>query len=225
MPRAMGAAKRTAKWLHEVVGAGNIFTKAQLRAAVPDREQVDRRMRDLREIGWVINTSNEDATLSNEQLRVVKEGEHPWVEGYRWPSGSRVSGKVRRMVFDRDGNRCVVCGIASGEPYPHEPTKKARLTIGHVLPKGRRGSNDPENLRTECSLCNETSRHLTSTPVDPELVKAEIRALPRAERAELRLWMTENRRRFTKTEALWAKYRQLPALIRDEVKRLIDELP
>jgi hypothetical protein len=221
----MGAAKRSAKWLHEVVGVGKVFTKAQLREAVPDREQVDRRMRQLREIGWVIHTSSEDASLSNEQLRVVTEGEQPWVEGYRWPPTSRVSGRARRTVFDRDGNRCVVCGVASGEPYPHEPTKIARMTIGHLLPTGRRGTNDPENLRTECSLCNETSRHLTSTPVDPELVKAEIRALSRSERAELRVWIAENRRRFTKTEALWAKYRQLPAPVRDQVKRLIDELP
>ena len=80
---------------------------------------------------------NEDATLSNEQLRVVKEGEHPWVE--EAIGGHPVAGsaeKVRRMVFDRDGNRCVGVALPQGEPYPHEPTKKARLTIGHVLPKG-----------------------------------------------------------------------------------------
>lgn len=221
----MGAAKRTAKWLHEEIGVGNIFTKAQLRAAVPNREQVDRRMRQLREVGWVIDTSSEDASLSNEQLRVVKEGDHPWVEGYRWPPKSQVSDRVRRTVFDRDGNRCVVCGVASGEPYPDEPTKIARMTIGHLLPRGRRGTNDPDNLRTECSRCNETSRHLTQTPVDPELVKAEIRALSRSERSELRHWIEENRRQFTRIEALWAKYRQLPAPVRDEVKELINALP
>lgn len=191
---------------------------------MPGREQVDRRMRSLREVGWIIDTSAEDNTLANEELRVVKVGDHPWVEGYKWPPQSRVSNKVRRAVFDRDGNRCVVCGIAAGEMYPDD-RKFAKMTLGHLIPKGRKGTNELANLRTECQRCNETSRHLTGTPVDADLLRAEIKALRRAERAELRRWIEDGRRSFTRTEALWAKYRQLPAIVRDDIRKLIEALP
>ena len=64
-----GSKTRVALWLVAEVGAGGTFTKADLRAAFPAIEQVDRRMRDLRTEGWVIATYREDRSLAADELR------------------------------------------------------------------------------------------------------------------------------------------------------------
>ncbi|MFJ8463067.1 hypothetical protein [Streptomyces swartbergensis] len=73
-----GGLVRGALWLCQEVGEGNIFTKSQLRAAFPDLAQIDRRVRDLRDYGWVIDTSREDATLGQAEQRFVKQGVKVW---------------------------------------------------------------------------------------------------------------------------------------------------
>lgn len=54
----------------------------------------------------------------------------------------KISPKVREAVYDRDGNRCVKCGT----------TKK--LTLDHIVPRSKGGSNKPDNLQTMCRPCN-----------------------------------------------------------------------
>ena len=49
---------------------------------------------------------------------------------------------VRRRVFARNGNRCVACGATE------------RLTVDHIRPVARGGSDDLSNLQTLCSDCN-----------------------------------------------------------------------
>ena len=49
----------------------------------------------------------------------------------------------RKSIFTRDGYRCVYCGAT------HLP-----LTIDHVIPRVRGGSNDWENLVCCCTCCN-----------------------------------------------------------------------
>lgn len=49
---------------------------------------------------------------------------------------------VREMVYERDGHACVYCGDNS------------RLTVDHVIPKSRGGSNTTTNLVTCCFYCN-----------------------------------------------------------------------
>lgn len=50
---------------------------------------------------------------------------------------------TRKSIFTRDGNRCVYCGAT------HLP-----LTIDHVIPRTRGGSNDWDNLVCCCTRCN-----------------------------------------------------------------------
>ena len=69
---------RGALWLLQVVGEGNTFTKNQLRDAFPGVSQVDRRIRDLRDYGWVVYSSTEDASLLREDQRFVKAGVPVW---------------------------------------------------------------------------------------------------------------------------------------------------
>jgi 5-methylcytosine-specific restriction endonuclease McrA len=220
-----GAMRRAAHWLATEVGEGRKFRKADLRNAIQDREQVDRRMRDLRgKHGWVIHNYRDRTDLSPDEHLLVAIGDRVWQETYRPPRGDAISASVRRRVFDRDGNRCVVCGIAAGEEYPTLPGIRARLTLGHITPRGRKGWNNPDNFRTECAICNEPSRHLTTTPVDPELLKARIRELPRADKRRLAEWIRNERRDFREVERLWIQWRQLPARQRDTVRDLLEEL-
>lgn len=49
---------------------------------------------------------------------------------------------TRRLVQQRDGYRCVVCGATE------------RLEVHHIVPRRLGGSNDPVNLVTLCAACH-----------------------------------------------------------------------
>jgi hypothetical protein len=57
-----------------------------------------------------------------------------------------VSAEMRAIVYGRDSFRCVYCGRT-------EPNG-VRLTIDHIVPPGRGGSEGIENLVTACAICN-----------------------------------------------------------------------
>jgi 5-methylcytosine-specific restriction endonuclease McrA len=48
----------------------------------------------------------------------------------------------RDLVFIRDGRKCRICGKTKG------------LTIDHIMPRSKGGSNEIDNLQTLCSKCN-----------------------------------------------------------------------
>jgi 5-methylcytosine-specific restriction endonuclease McrA len=56
----------------------------------------------------------------------------------------KVTWKVRRRIWQRDGWACVACGAT-------EP-----LTVDHIRPLIRGGTNDDANLQTLCGPCNAT---------------------------------------------------------------------
>jgi len=49
----------------------------------------------------------------------------------------------RRNILKRDGNRCMYCGTSEG-----------RMTVDHVMPRLRGGSDTWENLVCACHRCN-----------------------------------------------------------------------
>jgi len=53
-----------------------------------------------------------------------------------------ISGKVRWDVFKRDGYKCISCGTDSD------------LTIDHMHPQSKGGTNSISNLQTMCRSCN-----------------------------------------------------------------------
>ncbi|MBB2914647.1 hypothetical protein FHS43_005959 [Streptosporangium becharense] len=215
----LGARIRVALWLHGEIGEGQRFNKQQLRKAIPDVEQVDRRMRDLRPAGWVIKTYRDMASLSPDELYLEKIGTPIWEPGQRSVGLRSISGKVRRQVMERDLHCCLRCGISAGEPYPDDPTSTARLTMGHVNPHKHGSTATLEDLVTECARCNETAQHLTGVQLSPEQVWDRIKELPKKEKQKLLNWMAAERRSPSETEQVWARYRQLPAVHRAELRQ------
>lgn len=215
----LGTRIRVALWLYTEIGEGQRFSKQQLRKAIPDVEQIDRRMRDLRPAGWIIKTYRDMASLSADELFLEKVGTHVWKPGQRSVGLRAISGKVRREVMERDGHRCVRCGVSAGEEYFDDPGSYARLTLGHVTPHKHGSGAQLEDLVTECARCNETTKHLTGVQFSAEQVWDRIQELPKKEKIKLLAWMAAGRRATTDTEQIWARYRQLPAAHRDDLEK------
>ncbi|CAD5979414.1 HNH endonuclease [Planktothrix tepida] len=57
--------------------------------------------------------------------------------------------EVRRYVFLRDNYQCKSCGKTENE---------TQLTMDHIIPLAKGGSNDISNLQTLCSQCNQKKK-------------------------------------------------------------------
>lgn len=67
---------------------------------------------------------------------------------------------TRQAIYIRDGRRCLSCG-----------SKHKKLSLDHVIPRCRGGSNDPSNLVTLCVGCNTWRGHRAVAAWRPELVE------------------------------------------------------
>lgn len=215
----MGTMVRGALWLLQVVGEGNTFTKDELREAFPGVSQADRRVRDLRDYGWLIYTSLEDASLSSETQRFISPGVAVWDPVARRVAApdKTVSNVERRRILASDDYMCTVCGIAGGEEYADGTRQAAVLSISRretVLPDG-----EVETLLvTECKRCRAGAGE---TPAQADTVLASIRDLAPEDRRRLALWVNRGRRGSTPLERAWSGYRRLPA---DARIAIMDEL-
>jgi hypothetical protein len=217
-----GTKIRVALWLLTQVGVGNIFTKAQLRDAFPGVEQVDRRMRDLRQHGWMIHTNKEDASLTPNELRFVQPGEEVWKPGKAKPAAGTLTSKQRMAIMAGDDFMCVVCGIAGGETYADMPHEAAQLSItrrASTLPSGQVVSQ----YVTECKRCK--AGDIPGAAATLAAVMEGIDSLDLRDRQTLASWVTAGRRRPSKVETLWTQYRRLPAEARDEVENRLRSRP
>ncbi|MFH8344638.1 hypothetical protein [Streptomyces sp. NPDC018045] len=210
-----GTMKRAALWLVTVVGEGNVFTKADLREAFPGTAQIDRRMRDLRDHGWRIDTNREDSSLESHEQRFVLQGEPVWEPGKGRPKSSvAITATQRREIIAKDGNFCRSCGISGGQIYAGT-YEAAQLDIARRQVRRADGSTEVE-LVTECNRCRVGGRGLTSDLGD---VLGEVRRLGQMERKLLAGWVAKDRRDFSDLERLWADYRSLPEESREKVRQ------
>lgn len=207
--------KRVALWLVSVVGEGGEFTKAELRDAFPGVSQVDRRMRDLRDFGWRIDTNREDPELDPHQQRFVKAGVPVWEPGRSArPKGTTAIGATRRReVIAADGNMCRSCGITPGTEYP-DTDEVAQLDIARRKVTKPSGEVVVE-LVTECNRCRVGGRGLTA---DLAGVLQNAASLSGVERRVLIDWIRDDERSFNRVERLWSDYRSLPEESRAAVR-------
>ncbi|WAL95713.1 hypothetical protein [Streptomyces sp. Je 1-369] len=215
-----GTMIKGALWLVQEVGVGGTFTKGQLRNAFPGVSQADRRLRDLRDYGWVILTNTEDATLLAEDQRFVKAGVPVWDPAARRAAAPQkaISAKEKQSVMARDGFMCTVCGIAGAEPYIDDSNQTAVLSVTRretILPDGRHETL----LLTECKRCR---AGFQSFPARADEVLADIKALDPSEQRRLVHWAKRGRRGSTPLERAWNAYRRLPAAARDEIQSQLE---
>jgi hypothetical protein len=209
----VGSRKKVALWLAQEVKPGNVFTKAQLRDAFPDVQQIDRRMRDLRDDGWQIDTNREDASLGAHELRFVRQGLPVWEQNVQSAGTMTFTANQRREILQRDSHICRSCGIGPGEPYP-DNAGRSQLDIA------RRSVRLPDGTEqklpvTECTRCR-IGRG--KDPADVGRLLGQIDRLSPIERRMLADWVSKGHRDFGTAEHLWGEYASLPAEARKAVQ-------
>ncbi|WP_250000077.1 hypothetical protein [Actinoplanes sp. M2I2] len=193
--------KRIALWLHAEVTADGVFTKQQMRTALSTSEkeeqdeQLDRRMRDLRDEGWVIATNREDKSLALRELRLVREGGAVWQDGYQSRKPKLPTAKERQQTFAADDFVCRFCGIGAGETYPEDALRTAKLTVSRTGP----------SYVTCCDRCRAAEPQVGTA----DDVLAATKDLSAEELAVLRRWVLHGRQRRKPLLAIWARYSRL----------------
>jgi len=213
---------RGALWLVQVIGEGNTYTKRQIREAFPDVAQADRRIRDLRRWGWVLHSSDQDASLLAEDQRFLEAGVPVWDKKARRANAPQatVSAKERMSVLARDGYMCTVCGIAGGEPYPDDNLTNAVLAVSRKATVDEVG-NETKLLMTECRKCRVGGAGLSTQVVD---VVAAATDLEPSDRRRLQLWMKRGRRGASNLDRAWATYLRLSPEGRTEALSRVEGL-
>lgn len=213
----LGTMKRAGLWLVNVVGEGNVFTKEEVKAAFPGISQADRRVRDLRDHGWLISTHREDASLGQHEQRFVKQGAPVWQPGKGTRPGTSITQTRRREVLAQDGHFCRSCGIAPGELYAGT-YESAQIDIARRVVRQPNGLEETE-LVSECNRCRVGGRGAVT---DLGEMLSRVESLSGLDRRMLSGWMDRDQREFSAAEKFWADYRTLPeesrAKIRDVLK-------
>jgi 5-methylcytosine-specific restriction endonuclease McrA len=60
----------------------------------------------------------------------------------------------RRGVLQRDGYRCIYCGIQAGRSQRGGVLTKTDFTVDHIIPRSRGGQNTWGNTACACPVCN-----------------------------------------------------------------------
>lgn len=164
----------------------------ELRDAAGGISEWARRVRELRtEEGYPILTHHDRSDLKPGQYLLMSAKPEPAFE-------RSISKETRAFVLDRNGFTCQMCGAVAGEAHPHDPGRKTRLHIGHIIDKSMGGADEPGNLRAICSVCNEGAANLTLDRPSAQKLLIQIRRAPVAEQLEVLAWL---RRKFPAAQA------------------------
>lgn len=63
---------------------------------------------------------------------------------------SNITRSLKREIVHKRGKFCCFCGIRTTNRAP----ANTALTIDHRIPRSKGGTDDPENLKIACLLCN-----------------------------------------------------------------------
>ncbi|GAA0818632.1 HNH endonuclease [Streptosporangium amethystogenes subsp. fukuiense] len=203
----LGTMIRVALWLVAEIGEGNEFTTTQLHEAFPEQQQTIRRLRDLREYDWVIETNRSLPQLAPTEMRLAKVGIHLWEPGKRRLRTKRPT-QVRREVFTRDGFACIYCGLAAGR-WAHIAPEEGPLRVAHVTPIAAGGNDSPENMVTLCVNCYEDFKKGNIRFSNPEDLQTLIDELSLNDQSRLLAWIVMDGKPATQVEKAWGLYRML----------------
>ncbi|MFD6150405.1 hypothetical protein [Streptomyces sp. NPDC060243] len=213
-----GGRVRVALWLVSEVGEGNPFTKTELRAAFPDESQIDRRLRDLRDWGWVIHNNRDDESLRPEEQRLVKCGVPVWIPHQERPqevgAKSALNAAERTRILSADDHMCRSCGIAAGEEY-EDGFATAKLVLSRRDIVHRHGPA----TTTRVTLCERCAKGGLSQTADVAGFLSAVEQLSPLERRAFARWVEAGKRARGEMERLWGLYGTLPADARREILR------
>lgn len=164
-----GTKVRVALWLVSEVGETGRFTKRELREAFPNVEQVDRRMRDLRTHGWIINTANANPELNLDELELRQIGDLVWDSSAPKSTSKSVSPKARLKAFSAAGFACEFCGIPAGERYSDGQREYAQLQLSYG------SSNSLETPYVTCLRCRKIANAEGEVSLEDDLRKLDPR--------------------------------------------------
>ena len=103
-----------------------------------------------------------------------------WVPPLRYknnqPKSNSPNVKKRRRIFDRDGNRCLKCSFTPSDLPRSNRTNW--LTLDHVVPKSKGGSNSDENLQTLCRICNHEKGNKNCNDYRNEAHNTQVKEMP-----------------------------------------------
>ena len=179
-PKKTGSRAKLRDYLNKNVG--KILSSDTLRE-VAGTSEWGRRVRELRnEEGMNIVTHNDRSEL--------KPGQYLLVNTKPLPAFERgISKEVRAFVLDRNGFTCQMCGIAAGEPHPDDGGRKARLHIGHIIDKSMGGTDDANNLKAICSLCNEGASNTTPDRPSKNKLMIQVRRSTASVQLDILEWL------------------------------------
>lgn len=142
-----------------------------------------RRVRELRnEEGMNIVTHNDRSEL--------KPGQYILLDAKPLPAFERdISKETRAYVLDRNGFTCQMCGAAAGEIHPYDNGRKTRLHIGHIVDKSMGGTDEANNLRAICSVCNEGASNLTLNRPSTIKLIAQVRRSSASDQLDILRWL------------------------------------
>ena len=181
-PRRKGSRAKLKDFFIENVG--EILDSDTLREVAGTSEWA-RRVRELRnEEGLNIVTHNDRSDLKPGQYLLVDKKPLPAFE-------REISKETRAFVLDRNGFTCQMCGAAAGEVHPYDNGRKTRLHIGHILDKSMGGTDEANNLRAICSVCNEGASNLTLNRPDTIKLIAQVRRAPAKDQLDVLKWLIQ----------------------------------
>ncbi len=116
----------------------------------------------------------------------LRPGEYILVSLERIPAiGRGISPQRRNEILERNGFTCQLCGAGPSDPDPFNPGRKVRLHVDHLIPISQGGTDDPDNLRTLCSNCNQGKSNIRLASEDAKNILARIRKTPRSVQREI----------------------------------------
>lgn len=137
---------------------GEVVTTEELHDVARPGISYQRRLRELREEGWPIESHIDNVRLRPGEYMLI---DNPPTEPVRF--SRRISNRLRAEVLERNGSLCQACGLGPGDRYP-DNKRKVVLHIGHIKDRAHGGQDTIANLKTLCARCNEGGKHLTQEP-------------------------------------------------------------
>lgn len=168
---------------HFLNNIGRTLDSHELREVSGNISEWARRVRELRdEEGYQILSHNDRSEL--------KPGQYLLESAKPIPAFARdISKETRAFVLDRNGFTCQMCGAVAGEGHPYDPSKKTRLHIGHIIDKSQGGSDEPNNLKAICSVCNEGAANVTLDRPSYMKLVTQVRRATSLDQIELLRWL------------------------------------